>query len=509
MDLRFLTLGTPRLFCDGTEVFRIFRSPARCGLLFVVAVEGETTRPALMGMFWPESDEERARHALSQTLYTLRKDFDGDVLELDGEKVRIAGSPWVDAHEFRSRAKAGDAAGARSVYQGPFMDGSYLANTRGYEDWVDTWRSRVAQSARQVFRALVDGAAAAGRHDDAVQAARAWVDEDSLDDSAQSALIAALARSGRRAEALRQFEGYSAMLREELDIAPLATIETLVRDIRRGSLDLGAAPVFDGQGRAGLQIVRSLGKGRAAEVFLARESALDRLVAVKVLRAELQADPVAVARFEREAVSAARLHHPNIAPVYRTGRTESGAPFIAIPYVEGGSLADRRARDPAWRPDVGQVVRQVAAGLAAAHASGVIHRDIRPGNVLMDDQAGRLMVCDFGVAGLLDPGPEAPALTRSGELLGHPAYIAPEQIRGEPVTDRTDVYALGVMAFELLAGTTPYEGEPVSLLEQHLEAAPPPVPADDDALADVVTACLAKDARLRPSADEVRRALTR
>lgn len=507
MDLRFHTLGTPRLFRDGTEVFRIFRSPARCGLLFVVAVEGETTRPALMGMFWPDSDEERARHALSQTLYTLRKDFEGEVLELDGEKVRVAGSPWIDAHEFRSRAKAGEAEGARSLYRGPFMYGSYLANTRGYEDWVDTWRSRVAQSARQVFRSLVDSAAASGRHDDAVQAARAWVGEDSLDDSAQSALIAALARSGRRAEALRQFEAYSAMLREELDIAPLATIEDLVRDIRRGSLDAVAGHVFDGQGRAGLQIVRSLGQGRAAEVFLARESALERLVAVKVLRAELQADSVALARFEREAVSAGRLHHPNIAPVYRTGRMDSGAPFIAIPYVEGGSLADRRSRDPAWRPDVRRVVRQVAAGLAAAHASGVIHRDIRPGNVLMDDHAGRLMICDFGVAGLLDPGPDAPALTRTGELLGHPAYMAPEQIRGEPVTDRTDVYALGVTAFELLTGAPPFEGGPVDVLEQHVDAEAPPVPADDDALREIVTACLAKEARLRPSADEIRHAL--
>ncbi len=505
MALTFSALGTPRVLADGDEVFRIFRSPSRCALLFVVALERETTRPALMGMFWPDADEDRARHALSQAFYQARKEFDQEILEIDGEKVRIAGDPSVDVHEFEARLARGEFQAARELYRGPFMEGSYLVDTRAFEGWVDSWRARTGQHARGMYVGLVSAAGAASRDGAEIEAARAWARHDPFDDRANSALIGALARSGQRAEALRRYEEYSRLLREELDIGPSDEVDGLVRRIRAGALPRRApAPDPFSDEAPGLQRIRTLGHGSTAVVYLVREPSLDRLVAMKVLLPEYLTDPTACARFEREARSAARIHHPNVAPIYRTGRTPEGAPFLLVPYARDGTVADRLRRDPSWSPDAPRLVRQIASGLAAAHRAGVVHRDVRPANVLLDGGGAHAMLCDFGIAAVREGADEGPRrLTRTGELLGRPRYASPEQIMGEPVTDRADVYSLGITAYELLTGAPPFDGPDLAVLEAHLNSDPPPLPTRIGLLGEMVMACLDKDPRRRPAAQEL------
>jgi serine/threonine-protein kinase len=251
-----------------------------------------------------------------------------------------------------------------------------------------------------------------------------------------------------------------------------------------------------------------------AEVFLAVEQTLGRLVAVKVLAERFADDDTTRTRFEREARAAARVHHPNVAPVYRVGRTAAGLPFIVTPYVDGGTLADRLAAAGRLSLDeVRRYVAQLAAALAAAHRLGVVHRDVRPANLLYSRELDSVMLADFGLAAvtelIFDPRAR---LTRPGEALGSPGYASPEQLRGEIVTERTDVYSLGVVAFELATGRLPYDATtPVQMIASHLRDEPHRVAAfrheADAALDDLVRRCLHKRPEERPFAADVAEAL--
>src|SRR5579884_2315562 len=220
-------------------------------------------------------------------------------------------------------------------------------------------------------------------------------------------------------------------------------------------------------------------------------------VAIKLLRPELRADPSFVARFEREARSAARLEHAHIVRVYDYGEADDTY-FLAMQYVPGGDLRARLRRgEPLLLPLALRLVAEAAEALGAAHAQGIVHRDVKPANLLLteDDQ---VKVTDFGIAKMLD----VPALTATAALLGTPHYLTPEQVQGGAITPATDVYALGVVLFEMLAGRHLFEGESfVQVAMQHLHADPPRLsdlnPAVPSSLAAVVSRALAKDPAAR------------
>src|SRR5512140_1054467 len=264
----------------------------------------------------------------------------------------------------------------------------------------------------------------------------------------------------------------------------------------------------------GYRIERELGGGGMSRVFLADEAALGRKVVVKVLSPELGAG-LNVERFRREIQLAAGLQHPHIVPVLAAGEA-SGLPYFMMPYVAGDSLRARLRRDGALPiAEVVAIVRDVARGLAFAHARGVVHRDIKPDNVLL--AGGSATVTDFGVAKALSSarhGEGTGSLTLVGNSLGTPAYMAPEQAAADPDTDhRADLYALGVVAYELLAGSTPFEGRtPRALLAAQMAETPPPInerrPDTPPALARLVMQLLEKDPADRPgTADAVLAAL--
>jgi len=265
----------------------------------------------------------------------------------------------------------------------------------------------------------------------------------------------------------------------------------------------------------GLEPVRPLGSGTMGHVLLARDPTLKRLVAVKMLRAELAADPVSCKRFEREAQAAARVSHNNVTAIYSVGKTTDDIPFIVMEYVNGLNLADKISNSDTLSIAESQtMLAQLAAALAAAHRERVIHRDVKPANILLEKETSRVVLTDFGVAGIAESGSEViTKLTKVGEHVGDLRYMSPEQLRGDVVTEQTDIYSLGVVAYEMLTSRSPYQvqgmADPASA---HLRQAPidlqlvrPEIPQQ---LADILQRCLAKRAELRPLASDLASALT-
>src|SRR6266542_3234038 len=219
------------------------------------------------------------------------------------------------------------------------------------------------------------------------------------------------------------------------------------------------------------RLLDQLGAGGMATVYKAYHAAMDRYVAIKVLPQHLTRDPNFRARFQREARAIARLEHLYILPVYDAGEDE-GIPYLVMRYTDSGDLSDLIARQSLTIARAVQLISQVAAGLAYAHRLGVIHRDVKPANVLLS-RAGDVLLTDFGIAKIYE---ETLQLTSEGTMVGTPAYMAPEQVQGQPVDARTDIYALGVVLYQALTGECPFMAETplaVALMHIHNPLRPP------------------------------------
>jgi Protein kinase domain len=267
----------------------------------------------------------------------------------------------------------------------------------------------------------------------------------------------------------------------------------------------------EGDEFAGYRIERRLGRGGMGVLYLAIEPGLERRVALKLIAPEAAADEVFARRFAEESKIAASIEHPNVVPIYAAGE-EDGIPYIAMRYVSGSDLGRRLAREGRVDPTPATaLIAQVAAGLDAIHAAGLVHRDVKPANVLLGETGGddHAYITDFGVARNVST---ESGLTQTGRFVGTLDYVAPEQISGATVDARADVYALGCLLFKLLSGEVPYprDGE-AARLYAHLND-PPPAPslhatAVPMALDDVVIRAMSKAPEDRyPSAGDLGRA---
>ncbi|HWE28490.1 MAG TPA: serine/threonine-protein kinase, partial [Polyangia bacterium] len=247
------------------------------------------------------------------------------------------------------------------------------------------------------------------------------------------------------------------------------------------------------------EIIERIGEGGTGVVYRAKQLSVDRTIAIKVLGAHVSTDPSWVKRFHNEARAASRLDHPNTVRLIDFGQTKEGLLFIAMEYLHGKSLhaeIDRVTRLPPNR--VLRIMSQMCASLSEAHNQGIIHRDIKPDNVYLVDMKGAgdyVKVLDFSVAKLDAPDAQ---VTRAGVVFGTPQYMSPEQGRGIPLDARSDIYAVGIVAYEMLTGKPPFDAKvPTEVVMMHLRDKPAPLVGLPPQLMDIVMRALEKDPNKR------------
>jgi eukaryotic-like serine/threonine-protein kinase len=452
----------------------------RLALLALLAVARDRgfSRDKLMAYLWPESPANNARHALEQLLYELRRQL-GDALFLGTDPLRL--NPELiasDVAAFEGALAAGALDDAVALYRGPFIDGFFLSDAPEFEQWAEAERNRLARVYADAVYRLARQRSENAHHTDAIALWRKLSAAEPLSGRAAFGLMRALAAAGDRVGALQSARAYEALVRAELQADPDPAVATLLRELQSpGSAAVGTAnptgspsPVAEPRPDrpSGLEGVRAalaeryaiegmIQHGGMATIYRARDLRLHRTVAIKVLRSEV-AQAVRVERFLREIEVASRLQHPLILPIFDSGSTESSnVPFLwyAMPYVEGESLRERLVREKQLPPDDAvRIACDVADALASAHARGVVHRDVKPENILLS--GGHAILADFGIAqALRAAGSER--LTETGIAIGTPGYMSPEQAGdGDRVDGRSDLYALGCVLYEMLAGQPPF-----------------------------------------------------
>src|SRR5881392_4061018 len=252
------------------------------------------------------------------------------------------------------------------------------------------------------------------------------------------------------------------------------------------------------------QVMKKLGEGGMSYVYLAKEISSDATVAIKVLSPRLASDKSSVERLRREAGLAMRLDHPNVCRILRLGESEDGLIYLVMPFLKGELLSDREVRGGPMEIAFGvTLLKQMCAGLHHAHELQIIHRDLKPENVMLvpDDNGGteRAVVMDFGLAKERRADPAIAKLTATGIILGTPEFMSPEQIRGKPLDARSDIYALGIVAFEMFTGKLPFQGRNAQeMMIARLRSHPQPVRQLRPDVPEVVEKALTKALQTTP-----------
>jgi serine/threonine-protein kinase len=492
----------------------------RLALLALLAAAGQRgmSRDKLIALLWPESPADKARHALEQLLYYVRRQLQpgdplvgSDPLRLDGDVLT------TDLDQFHRAIRRGDLAEAAALYRGPFLDGFFLSDASEFEQWAESERVRLRAEHERVLYRLAKEAGNAGQQTLEIDYWEQLAALDPLSERMALGLARALARAGDWAGAMQQVREFEALVQRELALPASPEVSAFLHRIRtEHTRSAGASGRAEGPAVGGerYRIEREVGRGAVAIVYLARDLKHDRPVALKRLRPELSVS-IEAKRFLREIGILARLHHPHILPLYDSGMMEPAeggqTPFYVMPFVEGESLRDHMAGATQLPLDLAvTIARDLALALAYAHKEGFVHRDVKPENVLLEGD--HAWVADFGIAHALDLV-AGEALSRSGVSLGTPAYISPEQIAGTKVDGRSDIYSLGCVLYEMLAGEPPFTGRTPQIVLARQAADPaPPIrtlrPTIPSAVEIAVHRALGKDPRDRfPDAAAFARAL--
>ncbi len=425
----------------------------------------------LLESIWPDgSAPEGARKTVMTYVSRLRAAIGSDhlVTRDNGYELVLAGASY-DAAEFElglAEARAAEPADAVAAYDRALAHWSGRAYGEDAEElWLQPVAARLEELRLVAQEERAERLLASGRHTDAVADLESLVVEQPLRERYVELLMRALYLSGRQAEALRAFQRYRDYLADETGLVPSDGLADLERRVTLGDPTLTPET---GVAVPGYELGEVIGEGSFGSVYRAVQPSVGREVAVKVVRSELADDPRFVQRFEAEAQLVARLEHPHVVPLYDYWRRPGGA-FLVFRLLRGGSLSDRIAEGPLPPVDVTRLVGELSGALATAHGLGVVHRDVKPANVLFDE-TGNSYLADFGIAVVDD---DLDVELRSA---GSPLYAAPEQARDGGAGPAADQYALAVVAWEALAGSAPYTGSSATaVLEAKAKAAVPPV----------------------------------
>jgi WD40 repeat protein/serine/threonine protein kinase/two-component SAPR family response regulator len=509
-------LGPFQADLDGQPITD-FRTRKVQALLIYLATENKAyQRELLLDLLWPGLPERSARSNLRQIVYYLRNLIpatpdNGQPLiianrqeillnpEADIQADTAAFAALLEKSQSHSHLDLflcsecrQDLEQAAALYRGDFLVDFYLDDSNEFEEWAQTQRQYFR---RRVLDALSILTTIAIRQQDYSQAqafARQQLDIDFLSENAYRQLMEALALSGRRQEALAVYESCRRVLHEELGMAPSAHTSEYFEKIQSGDLRFDAFPL---PGLRGFELKEQIDEGVYGTIHRAVQTTIGREVAVKVIRRKFANDPEFIRRFEAEAQVIARLEHPYIVPLYDYWRDPHGA-YLVMRYMRQGSLLAALQAGP-WAADkTANMLDQVASALSIAHQHEVVHRDIKPGNILLDE-ASNAYLSDFGIAFDLTKG--EPLNTTSTSFIDLD-YISPEQILGEPATPLSDIYSLGAVVYETLTGEKPFPNTaPASLLHHHLHEPLPPVTASRPDLPVSIDTVLQKATHKDPS----------
>ena len=420
----------------------------------------------LIDALWGEEPPDAARGTLQTYVSRLRSVLGSSAIEGRAPGYLLHVEPdEIDALRFERllrdarrsdgepRAAAATLAEALDLWRGPAL--ADLATEPSLAPEI----ARLEELRLQATEEAIDVGLDLGRQTEAVAQLEALTREHPLRERLWGELMLALYRVDRQADALGAFERARAILADELGIDPSQELQELHARILRQDPDLD----LKGEPLRGYRLLDQIGEGAFGVVYRATQPQIGREVAIKAVHPEFANHPDFVRQFEREAQIVARLEHPHVVPLYDYWR-EPDAAYLVMRYLRGGSLEDLLADGPLEPARAASILDQMAAALSAAHRQGIVHRDVKPGNVLLDEE-GNAYLTDFGVA--LDVG--APEKTSGTMMRGTPAYLSPEQIRLEPAVPASDVYALGVVLYEMLTGEHPFPASSLTaLLDQHL-----------------------------------------
>jgi WD40 repeat protein/DNA-binding SARP family transcriptional activator len=496
--MQFRVLGPLKVLVDGQPIS--LGGPKQRTVLASLLLHPNQLVPAenLIDQVWGEGPPSTARKTLQGYVTHLRRALGSDRLEWQTPGyVLHVGPRELDAARFESLVQDAKAAKARP-------DRAAALYRRALEQWRGPALSDLANDGPLAAEAhrleelrleALEGRIAAdldaSRHDELIPELAALTREQPLRERLWGQLMVALYRSGRQADASAAYHRAREVLAEELGMDPSEELRLLHERILKNDPAL-EAPY---ERLRGYELVEEIGEGAFGIVCRAWQPQLAREVAIKAIRPALANDPEFIRRFEAEAQVVARLEHANIVPLYDYWR-EPGAAYLVMRWIRGGSLDEASRRSPFALETVARLEEQIANALAFAHRLGVVHGDLKPANVLLDEE-GNAYLSDFGITADLR-GLRA----EERDLRLSPAYLSPEQIRGEPATPATDIYCLGLLLYQVLCGGYPFSGTPpVLLLQKQLHEPLPPVtarrPELSGAIDDVIARATAKDSSAR------------
>lgn len=493
-------LGRFDVNVDGRQV-ELTSRPAQLLFIYLILNSGmPMRREKIAGTMWPESSGKNARDNLRHALWRLRKTLeeagaDLECIKADDETIRFehGDDSQVDIATLdqnrHQEADSEDLTQSLEVYAGDLLPGFY-------EDWITRERDRLRAVYEAQLVKLIDRLQRAGQWTRVIEWGERWIALGGAPEPAYRALMTAHGRLNDLSSVAAVYQRCINSLGEQLGIEPSEETRDLYDRIMAGGESIGA-PSPPGQPFVerpvrGYELKGLLGRGRFGAVYRAQQPVVGRDVAVKIILPEYADDPDFIRRFAVEAQVIARLEHPHIVPLYDYWREPGGA-YVVMRWLRGGSLERALKRGP-WHLEAAmRLLRQVAAALDVAHRQGVIHRDVKPANILLDD-SGNAYLTDFGVAALVGPlaGMERPVLLAEADgTTGSLGYVSPEGLQQGRVTEAADIYSLGVVMYETLTAEHPFPNcSGQELIQKHLHEPLPEVRARRPELPPIVDAVI-------------------